>query len=242
MKIIRDLIFRYFEYPSRKYQGSIESQVALVTGLSYENANSNSQTDFRKYVEQDLFELSLSTGPVTTLDVGCGFGRITNLLPNCIGIDLNSELITEAKIRFPSNHFKTYKRYENYPIESCSIDYLFSFASFIHCENFQEVKWNLAEIYRCLKKGGVAKINFRIAPRGFRQQIVYHFQLSRFILVIFKRKSLLIPWIRKNNGFYGVVVNERLFRKMLSEFLDVQHVSTTHNYSERTIFYTIKRL
>jgi len=238
--MFRSLIFRYLEYPARIYEGPIESQIELASGKNFDAAYSEAEFDYYRYAHFPL-DRYFKSDSIRSLDVGCGFGRLTPFLPNCTGIDVNLDLISEARRRNPNSIFKHYEVFDRYPIEDESREYVFSYASFIHCESFGEVIWNISEIRRVLKVGGIANLNFRIVPRGFRQKVVFFFQFNRFVVVFLQKSHILVPWIRRNCNFWGVVVNERHFRRCLKSFKDLKHVSTSRNYSERTIFYTIQK-
>jgi ubiquinone/menaquinone biosynthesis C-methylase UbiE len=238
--MFRSLIFRYLEYPARSYEGPIESQMVLVSGKNFDDAYSQAEFDFYRYAHGPLARY-FNSDQITSLDVGCGFGRLTSFLPNSTGIDINLDLISEACRSNPNLNFRHYEVLKKYPVNDESIDYVFSYASFIHCENFAEVIWNLSEIRRVLKVGGIANLNFRIVPRGFRQKVLFFFQFNRFVIVILQRGHFLVPWIRRNCNFWGVVVSEKKFRRCLKSFKDLEHISTVRNYPERTIFYTIQK-
>jgi ubiquinone/menaquinone biosynthesis C-methylase UbiE len=240
MNIFTSFVHRYIQYPARRYSGSIESQMVLVAGKKIEDLYLEAQFDFERYAKGSL-DRYFKNVSVTCLDVGCGFGRVTTYLPNCIGIDINLNLITEAKKQHVNHKFESYVLFDKYPIESSSIDYVFSYASFIHCKSFEEVRWNLSEIERVLKPGGIATLNFRIVPRGFRQTVHSYVQLNKAIFILLKWRWLVIPWVRKNCNFYGVVINEQKFGKLITKFTYLSHVSTLRNFPERIVFYTIKK-
>jgi len=240
MHILKSLIFKYLQYPVKTYTGSVESQMMLVSGKKFEDIYVEAEFDFERYAKGSL-DRYFKDAPISCLDIGCGFGRITTFLPNSIGIDVNPDLVNEAKKRNPNNTFETYRLFHSYPVSNESIDFVFSYASFIHCKSFDEVLWNLGEIKRVLKPGGIATLNFRIVPRGFRQTIRSYIQLNHIIFVLFKRSFFIFPWARMNCNFWGVVVNERNFRNLLGSFPELSLVSLTRNFPERTMFYTIKK-
>jgi len=125
------------------------------------------------------------------IDLGCGNCR--NLIPfkdfNCYGIDFSSEMLKFAEKLSRKNNF-------NVKLEKSSLDKLkfkddfFDFALMIaslHNLNEEKREISLKELYRVLKKNGLALIT------------VWDKWQLKFLL---KKKNLLIPWRKKEKIYY----------------------------------------
>ncbi len=94
------------------------------------------------------------------LDIGCATGNLTELLgektKNVIGIDLDKELLKEAKEKHPNLKFENMnmlKIDENF--EENSFDRIISFGNtLVHLDNISEIKVFFEKVYKLLKKEG----------------------------------------------------------------------------------------
>jgi SAM-dependent methyltransferase len=108
------------------------------------------------------------------LDIGCGIGRLTELFASdfkeVYGVDISEEMIRQGKERLSG--LKNIHLYTNdglnYSFENNFFDFIFSFVVFHHMPNKEVVEQNLKEIYRTLKKDGVAKIQIRGGRQPYR--------------------------------------------------------------------------
>jgi ubiquinone/menaquinone biosynthesis C-methylase UbiE len=100
----------------------------------------------------------------TILDVGCGYGGIIaafledkkNKNSKIIGLDINKELTSFCKKKFPKQKFITADA-TNIPLKTESVDIAILADVIEHVDNPAKC---IAEVKRILKKGGIAYINF----------------------------------------------------------------------------------
>jgi SAM-dependent methyltransferase len=226
------VIDRLLFHRKKTYTGNVEKDISLVTGQRTGEENLFAQRDYEKFIEPVLKLIP----PLKSLDVGCGYGRLTDWIPNCSGIDLSESLIFEAKKRYPHGTFFTYRKDPVvYPIATNSINFLFSYASFIHIKTFKELEENLKEIERVLTSDdvlGVAHINFRLKPARTKSRVIYFKQFSYFLFLIFQSKSLYLPYIKLNNSMDGIVVSAvDLLRIIKGSKLDLFDTQTDNSKS-----------
>jgi len=204
------------------------------------NENTKAHSDFHDFLQPTLRNLVSLEG--TILDVGCGFGRLSAFIPNCVGIDVSPTLIAEAQKRNPTHKFLVYdKQPVIYPIGDGECCFVFSYAAFIHLKSFDEMLENLYEIERVLKKGkitGIAHFNFRNKPARAKTRHIYFKQFNLFSFFIFYWKGILFPYLKKNNEMDGIVVNERdLTRYLKSTKLEVLSLT---RYGNGQQFFTLQ--
>lgn len=108
------------------------------------------------------------------LEIGPGGGRWTQfLLParELVLVDLNSEFFDYLRERFPEAQgrmrFYQTKGYELAGVSDASIDYAFSFGTFVHIEP-EGIDAYLGELRRVLRPGAVAVLQYadKTKPRG----------------------------------------------------------------------------
>lgn len=108
------------------------------------------------------------------LEIGPGGGRWTQFLTRARAlwlVDLNTEFFAYLRERFPEAaprmRFHQTTGYELGPIADASIDFAFSFGTFVHIEP-DGIEAYLAELHRVLRPGGVATIQYadKTKPRG----------------------------------------------------------------------------
>ena len=126
------------------------------------------------------------------IDLGCGNAR--NLIPFhnfiCYGIDFSEKMLEKAKLTSDKYNLdlRLYKAsLTNIPFKYNFFDYALMLASLHHIEDKESRLKALNEIYRVLKKEGIALIT------------VWNKWQLRFL---FRRKDALIPWKIKNKIHY----------------------------------------
>lgn len=104
----------------------------------------------------------------TALEIGFGGGRLLNaacgFFNHAIGVDIHSDLdMTEILLK--KNGVSNFSLYrgdgETLPVSSSSVDFLYSFITFLHLQSFKTFCSYLTEIYRCLKTNGIAQIYYQ---------------------------------------------------------------------------------
>jgi SAM-dependent methyltransferase len=227
-----------FFHAKRKYSGDLSEDIQTVTGFKMGAEDTNAKSDYEKYLQAILLCIPK---PKIALDVGCGYGRLTNYIPNCIGIDISESLVLEASRRYPESTFRSYSKDKiRYPIESATVDFLFSHATFLHLKNYTELVENLKEIERVLSKGtGIAHVGFRIVPARTKTKVKYFKQFSNVLLLIFQKSWMFFPYIKRNNDFDGIIVDIQTLQNNLKginlNLLSIQIYPNEH------IFYTLRK-
>ena len=94
------------------------------------------------------------------LDIGCATGNLTELLGektrNIIGIDLDKELLKEAKDKHPNLNFENMNMLEiNEKFEENSFERVVSFGNtLVHLDSREEVEEFFQKVYKTLKFNG----------------------------------------------------------------------------------------
>ena len=94
------------------------------------------------------------------LDIGCATGNLTELLGektrNIVGIDLDKELLKEAKEKHPNLNFENMNMLEvNEKFEENSFDRVVSFGNtLVHLDSREEVEEFFQKVYKTLKFNG----------------------------------------------------------------------------------------
>jgi 2-polyprenyl-3-methyl-5-hydroxy-6-metoxy-1,4-benzoquinol methylase len=105
-----------------------------------------------------------STKQMHVLDYGCGWGRITRLLPfyfdieRITGVDVDGQLINSASELLPYMRHKQITSMEAMPFEEGSFDIVFANSVFSHL-SAKSAAFTLAELSRILRKNGVLVIS-----------------------------------------------------------------------------------
>jgi SAM-dependent methyltransferase len=100
----------------------------------------------------------------TVVEIGCGGGRWTRYLVGArklIAVDINAVFFEPLRTRYPEANLQFYQSsgFELHAIPSASVDYLFSFGTFVHLEP-EGIAEYLGEVRRVLKPGAVAVIQY----------------------------------------------------------------------------------
>jgi len=126
------------------------------------------------------------------IDLGCGNAR--NLIPFhnfiCYGVDFSEKMLKKAKLISDKYNLdlRLYKAsLDNLPFRDNFFDYALMLASLHHVEDKESRLKVLNELYRILKKEGIALIT------------VWNKWQLRFL---FRRKDTLIPWKIKDKIHY----------------------------------------
>lgn len=94
------------------------------------------------------------------LDIGCATGNLTELLGektgNIVGIDLDKELLKEAKYKHPNLNFENMNMLKiNEKFEENSFDRVVSFGNtLVHLDSREEVEEFFQKVYKTLKLNG----------------------------------------------------------------------------------------
>lgn len=141
------------------------------------------------------------------LEIGCGGGRILNAackyFDKTIGTDIhNSFEALEQFLKQENTNFELYRIKQNkIPVETNSIDFIYSFIVFQHILKISIFKDYLAEIKRIMKSNGTTVIYFG-RPR-FLSKKIFKQKLLNGITLIFDRivyEGIYLNIFKK--GFY----------------------------------------
>ncbi|OGF64209.1 hypothetical protein A2661_00495 [Candidatus Giovannonibacteria bacterium RIFCSPHIGHO2_01_FULL_45_24] len=137
--------------------------------------------DYEKYVAGDalLARVLAKSNPSSTLEIGCGLGRMTEFFPRhfakTCAIDISDVMVESAKkrladtknidfkisdgkiIAFPDNHF----------------NFVFSYQTLQHIPARGILAAKFKEIYRTLKPGGIAKLHLRTGRGPYKWHWAY---------------------------------------------------------------------
>ena len=114
---------------------------------------------------------------IMIVDFGCGIGEILkeikliNPNSNCIGLDVSKEGLKKARNKLPNLDFKKIEDGHSVPIESNSVDFVFSSEVMEHIYDTESA---FQEISRILKVGG-----------RFLMTVPYHGFLKNLLITLF---------------------------------------------------------
>ena len=125
------------------------------------------------------------------LDIGCATGNLTELLGektgNIVGIDLDKELLKEAKYKHPNLNFENMNMLKiNEKFEENSFDRVVSFGNtLVHLDSREEVEEFFQKVYKTLKLNGffiVQIINYnRIIEKNIKNLPTINNEKVKFV-------------------------------------------------------------
>jgi SAM-dependent methyltransferase len=123
-------------------------------------------------VRKRYLEPYVTPGTVA-LEIGSGGGRWTRYLLEArkvVVVELNPEFFAYLRERFPDDvdrlEFRETPGYELPGVGDESIDFVFSFGTFVHIDP-EGIDAYLGEIHRCLRPGGTATIHYGDRSKKF---------------------------------------------------------------------------
>lgn len=172
----------------------------------------------------------------STLDIGCGTGRLTRSLgkicKHVTGIDVSTEMVAKAKednIDMPNLEFIAGKGTDLSAIRNESIDFCFSFIVFQHIPSKKIIRSYIKDLYRTLKPGSWIKIQVRGKPGNPPGKVIWFHGFQNFyVALVLWRNILPIPWYKPYNMLYGACYNKHQLFALLHKlgFTDI------HTYRE----------
>ena len=172
-----------------------------------------SRTRWNIWAEFNIFREYVADGD-KVLDVGCGNGRLLELLKdkkiNYTGVDLSEKLIGLARNRYPQNSFLVADNL-NLPFPANSFDKVFSIAV-LHTIPSQELrKKAIAELKRVLKVDGLLFITVWDIWRKDTLPLLLKYS---FLKLIGKSKldfgDAFVPWANKTERYYHFFAKKEL--------------------------------
>jgi ubiquinone/menaquinone biosynthesis C-methylase UbiE len=126
----------YWNDRARKYD---EPKELVFNDVFYDEFNENVRMILSHYSDRKV------------LDVGCGFGRLSDMFENYIGIDFSEEMIKKAKTRYPGKTFAVLD-WKNIPDKHDVIFEVMCLSSFgVTAREFYETVKDKAPIVMCLE-------------------------------------------------------------------------------------------
>ena len=113
------------------------------------------------------------------LEIGCGIGRMSEFFAqdfkSITGVDISEEMIKQGKARLANltNLKLVATSGQTFPFSDENFDLVFSYLVFQNMPSKEVVEVNFREVFRVLKKGGVAKIQIRGGFQPYRWQWFY---------------------------------------------------------------------
>jgi SAM-dependent methyltransferase len=135
-------------------------------------------------VDPVLDRMSLESGRLDALDLGCGLGRFTRALSRrfrtVLGVDVSDGMVRDARelnpeLEYPNITFVAGDGL-SLPVVSASADFVLSYEVFQHMPSEDVITTNLREVRRVLRPTGVGLLHF---PRDDR--LVLRFRAGRAV-------------------------------------------------------------
>lgn len=204
---------RQFVAGSKKYQILVYSQTdsawsAELTQLHEREASSSHPIDVasRKLAIDSMKGLKLEGQPII-LDIGCSSGFLVEDLArtipraSVIGADYIPEIVLRAAQRVPSIPFLQFDL-RKCPLQDSCIDGVTALNVLEHIDNDRDA---LAEIFRILKRGGLAHLEVPADPGSFDlyDEVLLHFRRYRLSELVDKaRKAGFVVRKATHLGFF----------------------------------------
>lgn len=122
--------------------------------------------DYARYVTPFLAKMHFDPRGKTTLEIGCGIGRLTRCFVDdftgVIGVDVSPEMIARAKMQgLRRTEFHEVPGGSLEGIKGASVDFVFSFAVFQHIPDRESILGYLRETARVLRSGGIFRLHLK---------------------------------------------------------------------------------
>jgi len=128
-------------------------EVYKIDGHDYGRAKLNDVSTIKYDVVKKYLDQFHIDGNKIVLEIGCGIGRLHDCHPNWMGIEYSGTAVALAKQRFGQGLNIKEGDARSLPVESCSVDFLYSIATL---EHVPAIELAFQEIERVLKPGGIA--------------------------------------------------------------------------------------
>ncbi len=160
---------------------SIAGENAFYGVLSRDEFENPNNVDINKFWETGRNDVNKileivgleNTKFLSTLEIGCGLGRMTNYFAECFSkvyaLDVSSEMLSKAENywkHLPNINWILGSGEDLSAIADESVDCVFSFWVLQHIPNRDVVISYIRESERVMKKGGTAFLQFRMAPQS----------------------------------------------------------------------------
>jgi len=164
-------------------------------------ADEFSQTRHYSWPEFIFFEDYVKKPGVKILDLGCGNGRFTKILPKgqkYLGIDISENLIEKAKKLHPEHEFKVGDILDLSGLEKEDFDVVISLAAFHHIPSTKSRIDALKNMHRVLKSDGTLILTvWNLWQPKYRKYIAKAFFRSILSAGNYHPYDTFIPWGKK---------------------------------------------
>ena len=190
------------------------NEVYKANGHDYGEFNNQTTTSIKSNEQFDTFKKYLDSYEIpehsVVVEIGCGLGHLNGVHPNWRGFEYSNTAVAMAKELYGNtlNIFEADAR--ALPIESSTVDFIFSFATL---EHIPEVEKAFEEIERILKPNGIVVL---IPAWNCRSWTVKKLEQRPYseLKIAEKIGKFLIP-LRNNILFRGLCsLPARLFREI----------------------------
>ncbi len=148
-------------FPEEEIQVLTNNQKGLVTAKG--------AIDIWSTIKQSCSKVNPLERNWNVLDFGCGWGRITRLLPyyfdmaNIYGVDVDDRLISSANMLLPSLHHSLVENMKPISFDDGKFDLIFANSVFSHLSE-KSARYTLKEISSKVKSGGILIISILEQP------------------------------------------------------------------------------
>lgn len=203
---------------------------------------------FGEELAQTIIDPKLPERRGVALDIGCGVGRFTRALSKrfekAIGLDVSDEMVARgtALQREVANLELRATDGQTYPVESDSVDFVFSYVVFQHMPSRAVIQKNIEEVARVMRPGATAHLHFKAR---FKSPLHAAYQaLPASVLIPFKQLAGKDP-LKFADDYRGVgpISTSELTRRFEQAGLKVLQIENdaTHLPSHEYVFVTATR-
>ena len=157
VKELLSLYQEYFGLPNSKRVAAVAPRTMLEEKVRMDRYWSKTPRDFG--FDEDRFKVMADVCEGKTLDLGCGKGPYTHLLPEGPGLDISREALKEYR-----RGWKIQGDAESLPVRDEAFDTVFCSELLEHVEDDVKV---VSEVFRVLRPGGVFVLS---VPNGLREE------------------------------------------------------------------------
>lgn len=194
------------------------------------------EVDVAREVDPWLPRLPRPAAESTSLDVGCGVGRLSRALADRFarveGIDISPPMVVEAGRLAPpvpaGIRYQVCTGDGSVPLDDQTVDLAFSFLVFQHLPTVRLVQAYLSEAARVLVPGGLARVQVNGHRRTWGQRLSVGIEASDKVPLLHRKPRLKVD----PHSTMGVVFSEQGARRLAAgaglELLELTGVGTQH--------------
>jgi len=168
---------RYYVNPKTKSGEDVNEYELRDSGL----------VDYEKFIKNDpiINKVFANTKNVVVAHIGCGIGRMTEFIATNFkevhALDISSKMIEQAQKRLGGFRNITYTVTDgvSLPYKNENFDFVFSYQVMQHLPNINVLKKYMADTFRTLKKGGIAKLHLRTGRGVYKWSKFYGVSMTK---------------------------------------------------------------